>query len=123
MRNLCAIQVDVDSLVSLLRFYNYGVNDEDYEASRILLLKSIPRFLDLFKKYGVKATFFISGNDFSNNIQAADIVKEIHSRGHEVASHSYNHDYNLLDLDENSIEEDIDKNYCFIENMTVCKPV
>ena len=48
----------------------------------------LTRILDLLDQYGIKATFFCTG-------QMAEffphIVKQIHLRGHEVGCHSYQH--------------------------------
>jgi peptidoglycan-N-acetylglucosamine deacetylase len=49
-----------------------------------------PKVLDTFRKYGVKATFFVVGGCAE---QYPDIVRRIAEEGHEVGSHSYSHPY------------------------------
>ncbi|MCP5160709.1 MAG: DUF3473 domain-containing protein [Hahellaceae bacterium] len=49
---------------------------------------STRRILDLFDQHNVKATFFTLGWVAERD---PELVKEIASRGHEVASHGYNH--------------------------------
>ncbi|MBU1975578.1 MAG: polysaccharide deacetylase family protein [Nanoarchaeota archaeon] len=44
--------------------------------------------LDLLKKEKVKATFFIIGKNVEEN---EDILKRIHSEGHDIGIHSYTH--------------------------------
>jgi peptidoglycan/xylan/chitin deacetylase (PgdA/CDA1 family) len=44
--------------------------------------------LELFDKYSVKATFFVSG---VNALKHSDIIKEIIARGHTIGNHSFNH--------------------------------
>ena len=44
--------------------------------------------LDVFDIYGVKTTFFIGGSWAAKN---TDLLKEIYTRGHEIANHGYNH--------------------------------
>lgn len=53
-------------------YFDYGVQE------------GIPRLLDLFDKYGVKATSFMVGKAVDNN---PDLAREIVKRGHEPAAH------------------------------------
>ncbi|MCP4748487.1 MAG: DUF3473 domain-containing protein [Desulfobacteraceae bacterium] len=59
--------------------------------------------LDLLKKYHVQATFFILGWVARRN---PDLVREIASQGHEIASHGYNHQ-RVYTLDEKQFENDL----------------
>jgi peptidoglycan-N-acetylglucosamine deacetylase len=49
---------------------------------------AIPRILNLLDKYNIKATFFVPAH---TAMVFPDSVKEIHSRGHEIAAHSMYH--------------------------------
>jgi polysaccharide deacetylase family protein (PEP-CTERM system associated) len=49
---------------------------------------STRRLLDLFDENGIKATFFVLGWVAR---RSPDLVREIHQRGHEVASHGMSH--------------------------------
>jgi peptidoglycan/xylan/chitin deacetylase (PgdA/CDA1 family) len=61
--------------------------------------KIVESILDVLDEYNAKATFFIGGSWADDNI---DCVREIYSRGHEVASHGYFHkDQSKLTLDGN----------------------
>ena len=51
--------------------------------------KIIPRMLDLFDKYEVKTTFFVVGMNIKNH---PNVIEEIHSRGHELATHGWKHE-------------------------------
>ncbi|MFT4062339.1 MAG: polysaccharide deacetylase family protein [Edaphocola sp.] len=46
--------------------------------------QELPRLLDLFDKYGVKATSFMVGKAVDNN---PELAREIVRRGHEPAAH------------------------------------
>ena len=48
----------------------------------------VPRVLDLFEKYNIKATFFIPGHTIDT---FPEICKEIVAKGHEVGHHGYIH--------------------------------
>lgn len=61
--------------------------------------EQLSQMLDIFDIYNVKTTFFIGGCWASNNL---DIVKEIYTRGHEIANHGFYHkDQDNLDFDGN----------------------
>jgi peptidoglycan/xylan/chitin deacetylase (PgdA/CDA1 family) len=47
-----------------------------------------PQVLDILKKYGVKATFFVVG---SQAYKHPNIVRRIAAEGHPIGNHSYNH--------------------------------
>lgn len=53
-------------------YFDYGVQE------------GLPRLLDLFDKYGVKATSFMVGKAVDNN---PELAREIVRRGHEPAAH------------------------------------
>lgn len=50
--------------------------------------KYTPMLLDLLKKYHVKATFFVVGENAKNN---PELIKRIHDEGHLVGLHHYKH--------------------------------
>ena len=47
-----------------------------------------PQVLDVLKKYGVKATFFVIGENIEKN---ADIISREAEEGHEIGNHTYSH--------------------------------
>ena len=47
-----------------------------------------PRLLDILKERGIKATFFVVGQ---NAAEYPDIVRRMASEGHEIANHSWSH--------------------------------
>lgn len=49
------------------------------------------RLLDVLDAYGVKATFFVTGQ----NLEYADMIGEAYRRGHTIALHTYSHDYSI----------------------------
>ena len=54
-----------------------------------------PKILDILKKYNVKATFFVVGENVKNY---PDVVERIINEGHELGNHTYTHD--KIDLAE-----------------------
>jgi len=62
-----------------------GINSWGRYAGR----RGVPRYLDLFEKHSIPATFFVPGYDAECYPQ---VVKDIHRRGFEVAAHGYLHE-------------------------------
>jgi peptidoglycan/xylan/chitin deacetylase (PgdA/CDA1 family) len=56
--------------------------------------QAIPRILDLLDEYHIKATFFVPGINAETH---PDVMKTIHSRGHELAGHGWKHE-NIANL-------------------------
>lgn len=57
-----------------------------------------PQVLDILKKYDVKATFFLVGENIERN---ADIVAREVEEGHEIGNHTYTH----INVDKNGYNE------------------
>lgn len=72
----------------------------DYE---LRVVQNTHRILDLLAKHDTKATFFILGHVAD---RAPELVQEIDERGHEVASHGYNHEL-LYDQSVDEVRNDL----------------
>lgn len=79
---ICLITNDVET-TSIL---NHKLRDKTGEY---VLNQGMPRLLDLYDKYGVKATFFYTGHVAQ---LFPDVVRMAHERGHEVGSHGLTHE-------------------------------
>jgi len=87
------ISVDLDNYQD----YQSLVDTELDGEPRSFYADAIPRFLDVFDRCGVKATFFAIGRD-AVRAENARILREIAERGHEVGNHSFTHPYNFRQL-------------------------
>lgn len=76
------------------------------------------KLLNILDKYNVKATFFMLGKN-ANAYPA--LVKEVASKGHEVANHSYNHP-NLAKLSYDNVMKELTSTDQAIINSGVQKP-
>ena len=65
------------------------------------------QYLDIMDKYGVKATFNLIGEQVA---EYPEIVKDIASRGHQVASHTWDHQQ-LTKLGQKDIQTELDKTW------------
>jgi peptidoglycan-N-acetylglucosamine deacetylase len=63
-----------------------------------------PRLLDMLKARGIKATFFLIGQ----NAEYPDIVRRIAAEGHEIGNHTWNHPQ-LTKLSPAALREEIDR--------------
>lgn len=90
----CLITNDVET-TSIL---NHKLRDKTGEY---VLTQGMPRLLDLYDKYGVKATFFYTGHIAK---LYPEVVKMAYVRGHEIGSHGLSHEvsqaFDLLPPDE-----------------------
>ncbi|MGT2950512.1 hypothetical protein BU202_03920 [Streptococcus cuniculi] len=73
-----------------------------------------PQVLDILKKYNVKATFFVLGQNIAGN---EEILKRIVAEGHEVASHTWDH-ANLVTLSGDQVKQEMDRTQEAIQKVT-----
>jgi len=82
-----ALTIDVEDYFQVAALSkNISVNDWDTIASRVE--KNTRVLLDIFDSQYSKATFFVLGWVAE---RYPEVIREIHKRGHEVASHGYSH--------------------------------
>ena len=72
------------------------------------------KLLDLFDRYEVSATFFFLGWLAE---RCPSLVKEIGTRGHEIASHGYNHEL-CSNLSMAELHEDLYRSKALLEDIT-----
>ena len=113
MNKTACINVDVDPLIC---YYAIHGIETDVITEDPIYTQGLKRFLELFDKYSVKATFFITANCF--NEANISILKEIVEKGHEIGNHSFSHDYRLTLLPKEKIFSEIKQNDDFIRNFT-----
>ena len=71
----------------------------DWEKKETKNISLIPKLLDLFDSYNIKATFFVLGELIEKN---EDCIKEI-AKKHEIASHGFSHK-NLKKIDSKDLK-------------------
>jgi len=81
-KKYCLITNDVET-TSIL---NHKLSDK---TGGYVLRQGMPRLLDLYDRYGVKATFFYTG--YIAKLYP-DVVRMAHEKGHEVGSHGLTHE-------------------------------
>lgn len=84
--------------------------------------EAVPRFLDLFDRCGVRATFFMVGRDGAVAAHRK-LVQEIAARGHELGNHSFSHPYNFSQLSRTEKEREIEQADAAIADIIGERPV
>jgi peptidoglycan-N-acetylglucosamine deacetylase len=77
-----------------------------------------PRLLDMLKARGIRATFFLIGQ---NAAEYPDIVRRIAAEGHEIGNHTWDHPQ-LTKLSPIALREEIDRTSSTIAEI-IGKPV
>jgi peptidoglycan-N-acetylglucosamine deacetylase len=114
------VHVDLDGLWTLADCYGY--DEGDSFRSDPVFERGLPRLLDLFDRYGVKATFFLIGRDLEHPAKR-EAVGEILRRGHDTANHTYHHPFGLETLSVERIREEIESAQRAIEDVTGERPI
>ena len=100
-RPKATFQVDLDGSWVLLQWL--GCPPSENTARRgadALFDQGIPRTLELFERYGVRATYFVNGLDLEDAGKRARL-EEVAAAGHEIASHGWDHGYfSMIDAQE-----------------------
>lgn len=118
MNKIINISIDIDNIHHYLKARNYEPTEHTNLNS--IYNFALPRMLDLFEAYKIKATFFTIGEDAKKH---PDVIKLIHSKGHEIANHTYHHHQFFGDLKYSDMEYEILECNKILEDITGCKIV
>ena len=110
---LANISVDFESIYHYSQTLGLDHPDRDRDYERI-----VDRFLDLFAEHGVRATFFMVGDDIRSKKLSPEVVKRMAGAGHELANHTMTHPHNLSRLPRERKEEEIVSTGRLIEGIT-----
>lgn len=97
-----AANVDVDSL----HLYHAIHGLDPGGATEAAWLLGVPRFLELFEDLAIRATFFVVASDLER-AEPRRVAAEVVARGHELASHTFSHPYDLIHRSEAEIHDEI----------------
>ncbi len=108
-----ALTVDVEDYFQVLNLRSFCPLDR-WDEHEFRCPDSTRLILDLLDEYDTKASFFCLGWVAE---RAPDLIREIHARGHEVASHGYDHQL-VPDLGEEGFRADVRKTSEILESLT-----
>ena len=106
----------VSSLVNGKVYYHY----KTVEPYLCLTFDDGPRknqtlkTLSILKKYNIKATFFVVGENIEYQ---KDVLKQVYEQGHEIGNHMYAHE-NINKISKQEIKESIIKTNKLIKEVT-----
>ncbi len=112
-----AMSVDVEDWFQVLNMADV-IDRADWDRMELRCGDSTKRLLDLFAKRDAKATFFCLGWIAE---RLPEVIAEIHSAGHEIGSHGYDHQL-LPDLGQLGFREDLERAAAILEGITGRRP-
>ena len=112
------VHVDLDSLRTVAKFFGTYLEDK----KSLIYTVAVPRFLELFKKYEIKATFFVVAKDLDNEANV-DAIRQAVLMGHEIANHTMSHPFGMTALSKVEKEKEIVKAHNIIQNKLGFEPV
>lgn len=111
---MIVMSVDVESWVHR-QIFDIPLSEQTKELDAGHVLKSTRIILELFRKYHVKATFFMLGTVAE---WYPELVEDIKNDGHEIGIHGYTH-RRLCHHTRESFDEEIKKTVSILNNMGV----
>jgi len=93
---------------------NFNNNLEDDYCKKVRVVDNTIKLLDIFDLHNFKATFFVLGYVAKEH---PDLIREIQIRGHEIASHGFDHQLVYRQTPE-QFRNDVLKSVELIENIT-----
>ncbi|MEM6629159.1 MAG: polysaccharide deacetylase family protein [Bacteroidota bacterium] len=116
-KNVASLSLDLDDMWTYLKTHG----DDAWESYPSYLDYGVPRILDFLDKHDTKITFFIVAQDAAFDYNQP-VLRDIAERGHDIGSHTFNHDPWLHIYTEKEVHEEFAKAEHFIEEATGVKP-
>ena len=119
-RALCSVSIDLDPLDCYYGIHGLGAPPE--QLAEVVLRRGLPRFLEVFARRGMAATFFVVGRDLDAEAGRL-IVREAARAGHELGNHSYSHFYDLHERTREEMGVEVDRAHALIAEVGGAPPV
>jgi polysaccharide deacetylase family protein (PEP-CTERM system associated) len=108
-----ALTVDVEDYFQVTAFESV-IKPSDWGQYPYRVGDNTRRILDLFDRYTVKGTFFVLGWVAERD---PDLIRQIRSRGHEIACHGYGHQL-IYRIGPEAFRRDVRRSKSVIEEIT-----
>jgi len=108
-----AINVDIDSLHLYYRIHGL----DESRATNAVWERGVVRFAELFDEVGVRATFFVVASDLDRWPVAREIAQDLVARGHELASHSLTHPYDLVRQHDRFVRNELERSHAILSEL------
>lgn len=110
------VSVDLDGLGCYYAIHGLG-EPPPAPARHLVLRRCLPRFLDLFARHAVQATFFVVGADLHADPEGRAILADLARSGHELANHTHTHPYHFTRLPRAEMAGEIDRAHAAIADV------
>ncbi|MEX1365533.1 MAG: polysaccharide deacetylase family protein [Nannocystaceae bacterium] len=108
------VSVDLDDAACYHAIHGLPPPDEEQAAAALECW--LPRFLELFARTGVRATFFVIGRTLDHDLRAgglasgrgAAVLRRALAEGHELGNHGFAHAYDLVRWSASRQREDLE---------------
>jgi len=108
-----ALTIDVEDYFQVNAFAPY-IARESWDGFPLRVEDNVARLLNLLDEFNVKATFFVLGWVAE---RVPQLVRQIQSRGHEIACHGYGHQL-IYQIGPQAFREDISRAKGILEGIT-----
>jgi hypothetical protein len=102
---LCSVSVDLDPLSCYYGIHGLGAPPSP--LGQVVLRRALPRLAELFDRRGIKATFFLVGEDVAADAAGRAQLQALAKSGHELGNHTHTHPYDLTRLSRQKIDDEI----------------
>lgn len=110
---IASVSVDLDAVECYWRIHALP-GQPPVDTRHAVLRRCLPRFAQLFARAGVKATFFVVGQDLQDDPEGRALLAALAADGHELASHSFSHPYDLVRLPRTRVADELDRAHAAI---------
>jgi len=117
-KKIICISVDLDALACYYGLYGLPAPSSLQTAH---YTKGLKRFLELFEEMGLRATLFAVGSDLEDQA-CRGLLGEAAAAGHEAASHTWSHPYDLTRLAPGRIRDEVRRAQAAIEEAAGSRP-
>jgi hypothetical protein len=117
LSRLASVSIDLDGV----RHYRAIHGLPPAAGADPLLGDGLPRFLDLCDQLSVRATLFVVTADLADPA-LAELLRQAHAAGHELASHSHVHDYGMSRWAPTRLGADLGDSVAALEALTGVAP-
>lgn len=111
------ISIDLDGIACYHAIH--GLDRPDAEDP--VYSTALQRFLDLLAELDLRATLFAVGRDLQRS-GAGPLLRAAVQSGHEIANHTFSHDYRLIQLSREQIAAEIGRCHDSIERLVGVEP-
>lgn len=103
---IASISVDLDSMACYREIH--GLDAAKVEGADAAYAVGVDRLLGFFDELGLKSTLFVVGKDAENPAHHG-LLKDASAAGHELANHSWAHDYAMRKFSEVALIADFER--------------